>query len=443
MTLFIRLIFISIYLFTAQSLSAQERHEYSSNQSHYNIKASIQLDTGVIEANVKMYLTRDESTDTLRFLIHEDLLPVTIKSPFREIDVFPMTIERPLQEMKSVESETKQSMEHIKEVIIPAEDVRGNEDGFLLDWSYQGELKNENLTMGHAAITPKWTELPLEAMWVPSLYPFKKYTYTAEIELPRKYELVSSGDFYLDDGRWKIKSSRKAMDAVIIASDQMKTKTTSILDDKTLNVRYIDTKEATVDFIIEESQRIFENYNGYLPLDYIEDEINIAISPLEDITVQNYSRNNLIAIGKDYGPGRTLFYLLSHESAHFWWILAENPKTKDNFLNEAFAQFFARYQIKEKYGQKVFEDYLRRARENAEKVPPADKLTESDIRGFSYVKGPVLLFDLQQKMSDTDFKHFVNILLEKKVGTFDQMLTELENISSEPTYDWFISELYY
>lgn len=408
-------------------VSSQEIPQITSEYSHYDIKASINPENGDLKAKINMSLKVDASTDTLRFLIHENLLLVSITSSSPEGN--------------PVKFNVKPFMENIKEIAIAEKDIHYIDKRHHLNWLYEGRLQNEKLTMGHATISPVWTELPLEAMWVPSLFPFKNQTFIAEIELPEDYTLVSPGNVYFKNGRWKIKSSLPLPDVVIIASNQMKTKVSRITDNKTINVHYVNAEEATVDFILNESKAIFEHYKDFLPLEYVENEIFVTISPITDIIVQNYARNNLIAIGKDYLPGRDLYQLLAHESAHFWWSNAADINTIDNFLNESFAQFFAMYMVGKKYGNKELEDMLARTREAVKELPPLDKLKQSDMRTFTYGKGPVLLFDLWKKMGDQDFKRFLKTLIEKRIQTFNQFLIELKGIAKPSIYNWFISEL--
>ena len=97
--------------------------------SHYEIDASINPETGLIEANVRMQLIPDEPVDTLRFLLHSDLLPVNISG----------------YESGEFTVKTFQNLTYIKEIIIPVTYSPKEDNSVSLEWSYSGSVDNKHL----------------------------------------------------------------------------------------------------------------------------------------------------------------------------------------------------------------------------------------------------------------------------------------------------------
>lgn len=398
--------------------------------TYYTLDASIDPASGNIKAAADIYFFPEESVDTLWFLIHEDLNIEAIESSI--VDEF------------ATESWKPGMAGRIKKVIIPLLKTADAGEPVHLSWKYEGQLSNEHLTIGASAIYPRWTELPLESMWIPvdaSLR--KRFMFEAHIQLPDGFALISNGATGKTDLGWKIDSEIPGPDIPVIISNQFRLHQHQGKNDLPVSVYHAGASKETVDFIAEHSGDIIGHYDSlFIHGRLIDRDLRISISPLELEEASSYARPGFISFQHGVSPGINLFQLIAHETAHLWWFNAVDTQSRHNFLNESFAEYFSWLELRRVYGEEWFNKKLESARENAEELPGFDAFTLENNGLLSYIKGPVLLRQLHEKIGNEKFTSFFRRLLQKRTGTMEDMLAVLQEITNRPTAEWFEEKLF-
>lgn len=88
------------------------------------------------------------------------------------------------------------------------------------------------------------------------------------------------------------------------------------------------------------------------------------------------------------------------------------------------------------YGHEEFDRRLASAREIASQLPGFDEWTQLNNGVLSYRKGPVLLHDLHERIGPDAFDRFIQTLQANSVGTIEEMLETLAEVTGEEHARW-------
>ena len=162
-----------------------------------------------------------------------------------------------------------------------------------------------------------------------------------------------------------------------------------------------------------------------------------------------YARPGLIILGgledEGYSEHREgWFRYVSHEAAHLWWTGAPVDSWED-WLNESFAEYVALLAIREVFGEQSYQRRLDEKRDRSEGVPEIWGLkrngsTEEENREIEivlYSKGPVLLGELSDKITDSRFIGLCREMVSQEATSTQQFLDLLRNRESSEVSDWF------
>jgi hypothetical protein len=150
-------------------------------------------------------------------------------------------------------------------------------------------------------------------------------------------------------------------------------------------------------------------------------------------------------------------FFLAHEIAHQWWGQAVGWQNyHEQWLSEAFAQYFAALYVRQRYGEERFEGLMRQMRRTAVEYSTQGPvylgyrlgLIRDDGRAFRaivYNKGAAVLDMLRLTIGDERFtdglRQFYDASRFKKVGT-DDFRRAMEKVADRPLAGFFNSWIY-
>ena len=402
---------------------------FPDSTTHYQVDAQIRPASGQFDVTVDMRFIPRAPTDTLRFLLHDAFeLEALASSAVDGYATSPWRL-------------GGEDTLHTKVVTVPLARTATPDDPVAMEWMYAGRLQNEQIPgIGGAVVTPHWTELPIEAMWVPVHASLgTRFTFDATLDLPEGHEVVSPGVIQETADGWRVQSPVPGPDVPLVISNQMQTRerTDGLVP---VTVYHGGAPDSVTSFVAERAGQVLDRYAQRFQGGSETDALRITVAPVERATESSYARTGFIALNHGAKPDPGLFGLIAHEAAHLWWTDAVNPMSRHNFLNESFAEYESWLALRAEYDD-VFQDRLETARKRAQKAPSFSEWTPRTDGLLSYNKGPVLLHQLHQRIGDADFQSFVAALQRDDVGTLGGMIATLETVTSAETAQWFENKL--
>ncbi len=395
--------------------------------NHYEIDARIDPSTGETQAHLVMSLGFDNPVDTLAFLLHGDLEITSIEAPGL-LDFHRADFQIPGSDFK-----------HLTRVELDFED---RAESFQITWQYSGNLLDEHIEMGQAAITEQWMELPIEAMWVPFEESMRlRFAFDARIHLPDGFDLLSTGQVQKDSSSWQIKSSVPGPDVPLIASSDMRIERYARGEATPIEIYHAGSGKELVNYIGEHTAAMIDRYEDRFQVSHQADALRIALSPLERQFAHSYARPGLIALEHGIEPGERLLGLIAHEAAHLWWFNSIDTQSRHNFLNEAFAEYLSWMELGHVFGMDTYQERIDQAREATRDAPGFDEWTPAHNRILSYTKGPLLLHELRGRIGDKNFDRFLQNLLRTRAGTLEAMIDSLETVAGKDEAQWLQDSL--
>ncbi len=397
-----------------------------SNATHYQIDAEIHPESGRFDVQVEMQFVPQAPTDTLRFLLHQDLALQTLNAPLAgDYRTKPWRVESPDSLFTTVYT-------------LPLARTATPENPVSLTWTYGGRLQTDRFPpFGGPAVTPHWIELPLEAMWVPVHASFRtRFTFDATLDLPKDYEVISTGTIRKNSAGWRIASTVPTPDVPVIISDRLQS-TTHTSGGLSVTLYHAGAPDSVRSFVANRTARIVDRYAERFQTGRDADRLRMTLAPVERASSSSYARPGLIALRHDVTPDTSLFDLLAHETAHLWWTDAANPASRHNFLNESFAEYEAWRAVRAAYGDEAFRTRVEKAREEAKGAPSFFDWTPQHDGALSYNKGPLLLHRLHERIGETNYLTFLQRLQREDVETLGGMIGVLRDVTSPETATWF------
>ncbi|MFI5175405.1 MAG: M1 family aminopeptidase [Terriglobia bacterium] len=135
-----------------------------------------------------------------------------------------------------------------------------------------------------------------------------------------------------------------------------------------------------------------------------------SIAEIDDSTVGGYSAPGLTLLARRTMSAKVNYRLLAHETAHQWWGLRLNPRSKsDYWLSEGFASYSAALFMENYAGEGAYEDEMKEigikalVHESAGSISNAGRLTEEtdEYRSVVQYKGAFVLHMLRYLIGDS------------------------------------------
>lgn len=391
--------------------------------SIYDIDLKIDVDKQYLHSNVRLdFYSNVSSANVLKFYIHRNMKidKITCNRDFRyeigeEIaDWSPFVLESKLIELS------------FDEPILKGEKLEVN-------YIYEGHL-NIVTKYGINRLTEDWIELGMYSPWFPLHESFREAFFNVNIDIDPKYKVINSRK---TGKRLVINQSTPQSDSTIIASNIFK-----LIEDRfqdvDFNVCYTKDKDGEIaQQISEYSSTILNNYKkiGKINLD----EISIVIAPRTE--GGGYCRQGLIVLTPTDNSIDAVRYFkfIAHELAHLWWLNMENASTWEDWLNESFAEYSALRVVREFFGEEEFNRWIDLYKEKTKNLPPIKDLDRGHEKAFEvlYMKGPLILNDLEEQIGKEKFSRFLINIYNKNVDKTDKLLDVLYKMTNQDIVDKF------
>ena len=283
--------------------------------------------------------------------------------------------------------------------------------------------------------TDEWIELASYSGW----YPIHGGNYSAELKvyINEEFKVTGSGAASQKNGFWEINKSWKSFDIVLMASKDLKSKVYKENNAK-IQIDYTNLSDAGSDSTINDCKfafRLFEENFGK------KNDANLKIVMGPARKGGGYSRKYFITMpANNYGPN--LSYGNAHEIAHFWWSNAP-ANTWEDWLNEAFAEYSALFFMRERFGLKEFNRFINEYKEKTIDTAPVWGVDRQSQEAYYvlYMKGSLILFDLEQKLGTEQFLSLLNIVSDNNISSTEGLLKLISQKVSEDVSKWLEDEL--
>ncbi|MDR7129751.1 hypothetical protein J2X69_002096 [Algoriphagus sp. 4150] len=226
----------------------------------------------------------------------------------------------------------------------------------------------------------------------------------------------------------------------------------SIVAGSKINFNQFTEDGYTVNIISNKPDSVV-NYLGYKNLEILKffnstiggkkkvNSFSVLYRPMPDSifrTIRNLTNDRLIMFTNNHDHIHTL----AHEISHFWWNRG-NDFTMEKWLNESYAQYSELLYVRHTEGLEKFQQEISYLGKVSQKLPA---LLKSDRFGKNwsdllYIKGPYLLYQLEEFLGKEKFMQLLSNLNEKEVSNTEEMLCELEKISNSEIRDMFYQKL--
>jgi hypothetical protein len=290
--------------------------------------------------------------------------------------------------------------------------------------TYEGAIEPD--TWGANVLTRDWVELGMYAAWYPYDPDSKSFTYEVRLKADASYAVSGLGALSGSESGWTLRQEDPAWDIVVVAARGLRARR---VDDGRLGIEvwHVNLDDEQADRFGRDVGRIMEEMRGaYGPIS----TKNLTIVFAERKSGGGYYRPGFMSLifDPDY---RGLVRYAAHEVAHFWWGRA-SATTREDWLNESFAEYSALLLMRRWYGPDVFSECLASYEREAEKTPAIWGLDRNDKDAFNalYRKGPVLLHRLEERLGTEAFQRFLAALVAREVRTTEALLSTLEELTS-------------
>ena len=336
-------------------------------------------------------------------------------------------------------------MPNAQKIYIKTENLPAKNKPIRINFSYQGVL-DDIPQFAANKIGTEWTELGLYYPWFPyNPDRFRLFTYNLEVETNPQYKIYGIGEIETKDSITQIRSIIPTTDIIVCLSKDVQTYLSDI-GQSYLRVYHHQLKDSLLHDIAHNVSVIIQHYNKWFP----KKHTNICLIETKRKTGGGYARIGGVVLSKinqDLYYSKTIAYMryFAHEFAHLWWFKAQTNSWED-WLNESFAEYSAFMVLREIYGQETFITKLEKKKENLEGTPPIwnfnrNNAEQKTVREALYNKGPVLLFDLEQKIGKEQFIKLCKNLLENDITTTSKFLEILKKENGKTVALWFENKL--
>jgi len=417
-----------------QDAAQLERHEMT--PIHYDIALELSPESQSIRCDVTVRVPVTEpGSDSLTFGLHRQLtLDTLIAQSVASVEfdtaqryplpyvpqgrVLTVRFERPLEVGKEAS-------------------IRIKYHGRITDWT----------SIPANQITAKWVEIGNFTPWFPFNHEYGDFTYSLLVDVPRDYQVRSLGGPTIRAGKWEFEWSHPTNDILVIAAPK------EVLDQRTLAVGkqavavyYAGVSDSLAGYLSEQllqAQKLCAGWFG----DTTATQMTLVLSPRSNGA--GYARRGVVVLA---GVDENAFYRtreqavlhLFRELAHIWWWRAP-VDTWEDWLNESFAEFSALLAVRARLGEATYSRIMAMKQHDADLAPPiwgapreaTDDVDERRLYSIYYAKGPVLLAELENRISHEGFLGLCRTMQTEKVASTTQMLKILRRQSGDGVADWF------
>lgn len=282
-------------------------------------------------------------------------------------------------------------------------------------------------------ISPRLVELNLDSMWLPIGADLgTRFTADARIAgLPPNAVVVAQGQVSSSGNEVRIRRSEPDIDLAFVASPAL---------ERSGN----DGFELYAENLQSERARLYSEH-GAKALRFLEDWLGpmpgkpARIAVVTRPRVSGYSRTGYLVLtqgAKASEAGAAKF--TAHEFAHAWLSNA-NPSSEHRWLDESTAEYVSLRYVEEVLGKEAAEELIAPKREMAADADPVLGTRRSDAE--LYAKGPLLLFELEERIGRSKMDSLLAEAARHRIGTTEGFLALLRERTDPTTASWFEDQL--
>lgn len=404
-----------LFLFAMFGCDTHER-----TNSHYTVDAHINTHEQSIKVSVDITYLPSEATKSIAFIAHENVNLQSCKA--KNLLNF---VEAP-------------ATNKAKTITLNFNEEVGN--WVTIHFEYDFVFKAGDAPWGIDKISEDWIELSLNSGWLPIIASFDNQ-FTSETELHivsnNTFSVLSSGASRSEGhNTFSITNSIPQIDLVLIGSSEFQESskgTISIFQNQ-------ENKERDA-FIFNFSEKSYDWLNTTFGAVKELPPVKLVITPREE---SGYARKNFIVLSNDISVSDTLHFVnyITHEFAHYWSTGA-NPLSEHRWLDESIAEYVTWKFIRTYYNKTKWNEFLDRAKKEADTIPPVYILGESKTPSHAvmYRKGVYKLYQLEQMIGEEKMLHLLSDWFKVEKKNSEHFLNKLANMADLPTAENFRIEL--
>jgi hypothetical protein len=287
--------------------------------------------------------------------------------------------------------------------------------------AYRGEVEPD--AWGVIQLHDEWVELVAAySGWVPFDPSSAPFDASWRARLPDGWVAAGTGTPRLADGWWSAGAER-IEDLVLIAAPGLQ----RMAIDESLAITHIDLPPEVPELIAADAKRVRDTLTRWFGPSSGDGHVEIVFARREK--GGGYARPGFVvmlyqgAYSDDSEAGPGFIRYLAHEISHLWWRGAPTTDWED-WLNESFAEMSALMILRDRFGEREFQDRLASYRKASADTPPVRRLDRSAEVAYTvlYQKGPVLLADLEQSVGQEAFLRFLRARVEDEATTTEACL---------------------
>ena len=402
----------------------------------YNIVASLDPADGAMDVSATIDIVADKRTKTIELLLNGTFDIASI-SASRDAEI---TIEH------GIVFGTYE-MPHTQRIAIALARPMERGDALRIATTYSGTITKDTIEMGRGIVSRRWTELSADALWYPVWYEEPDLRYDLALTLPPQYDVVGPGDFTrADNGVWQLSPRSIVNTRITFAASDSWTIVARPVGENLGGAVYTARSTPKINALLDGLESAVEAYRGALGEPKFRLETIKVIYPGPDI--------NPTFPQQAYVAGRDFIVLdesdlpiqldtLNHEVAHLWWSRG-TAGTPDEFLSESIAEFLAKRQGGDVWGQAWLEERRGRMRTRSQAL----EASLLDIDGFTadrqallYHRGPTMLFDLQDRIGRDAIDALLRDFLASEADTIQAFLQLLARRHGDSVEEWARGQL--
>ena len=310
-------------------------------------------------------------------------------------------------------------------------------------FSYKGTLSELPPYFANT-VSSNWVEMGLYYPWFPYSESIKHFTYKLNIHIDSSYTTFGLGKSYAQNATQIMECTFPTNDMVLCASKDVITESWKKGKNR-LNLYYHTLHDSMVGKLQSDLSAIVSQLSNYFGEE--DRTLNVILSKRE--RGGGYGRIGGMFLGgfkteKYYTSNEGYHRYFAHEISHMWWHKAD-ANTWEDWLNEGFAEYTALMVVRDLFGDASFAKRIQAKQEAIANTPPiwgfarSDNSTKEAMRNAElllYSKGPVLLYELENKIGRKPFLSFCNQLISNKMDNTKDFLSLLSSTVGEETSKW-------
>lgn len=364
------------------------------SQKVVNYKGKVQLDSKKnITATFIVSMEANNSMEDLEFLINKNADVSKILCDNKHVD---------FEEEKVVD----EFLSDVKKIRI--KNVFSEKFSISISYKYPlTKIEDPNFIYNE-----NWIELNFYTGFFPFRNSDRSYSYHIDIQVPKNYQVISSGTISKKRNIYSISSLGNTFDIPLTISDKFE-----IFNSSNGKIRFytVGLNEKTKDELKKDAEDIFNLYEEKFGKT-VSNELIVCVNPYNH--QMSFARKGLVslALGKDYTSRNR--QTLAHEIGHLWWSNAQFD-TWEEWLNESFAEYSSLLWCERNFDKKEFEEILKSYTEelkNSVKISQLKGSMDNNWYSIIYIKGSYLLFDMYKTIGEEKFFAMLQEVNIKKIN---------------------------